>query len=149
METQSCVSVVTITMVLNVVCSIGIVATALTTLAPARVHAFLIRRRAQRRRLFGRGLRGRNPSPHTCSKKKKWGILSDENIRDIAPVRPWPCVLFLRVGGNYNNGTKCGLFYWNCNNNSNNTNTNTGSRLTCLGLLTSFWLAEKPKPLAI
>ena len=36
----------------------------------------------------------------------------------------------LNVGGNWNNGSNCGLFYFNANNTSSNTNSNIGSRLT-------------------
>lgn len=35
----------------------------------------------------------------------------------------------LMVGGNYNNGTNAGLWYFNANNSSSNTNTNIGARL--------------------
>ena len=34
------------------------------------------------------------------------------------------------VGGNFNNGTNTGAFYWNLNNTSSNSNINIGSRLT-------------------
>jgi len=34
-----------------------------------------------------------------------------------------------RVGGNMNNGTNDGLWYWNLNNDSSNTNWNIGARL--------------------
>lgn len=33
------------------------------------------------------------------------------------------------VGGNWNNGSNAGLFYWNLNNTSSNTNVNIGGRL--------------------
>ena len=33
------------------------------------------------------------------------------------------------VGGNYNNGTNAGLWYFNANNDSSNSNTNIGGRL--------------------
>ena len=36
----------------------------------------------------------------------------------------------LRVGGDFNSGTSCGLFYWNCSNASANSHSNTGSRLS-------------------
>lgn len=35
----------------------------------------------------------------------------------------------LKVGGNWNNGSNAGLFYFNANNTSSNTNSNTGARL--------------------
>ena len=36
---------------------------------------------------------------------------------------------FAIVGGNWNNGSNAGMFYWNFNNDSSNTNSNIGSRL--------------------
>lgn len=47
------------------------------------------------------------------------------------------------VGGNWNNGLKAGLFYWNLNNSSSNANTNIGSRqliLTFIFLLHIIFL---------
>ena len=41
-------------------------------------------------------------------------------------------VFFALVGGNMNNGTNDGLWYWNCNNASSNTNWNIGARLLIL-----------------
>jgi len=35
----------------------------------------------------------------------------------------------LHVGGNWNNGSKAGLFYFNANNSSSNSNSNIGARL--------------------
>lgn len=35
----------------------------------------------------------------------------------------------LKVGGNWNNGGKAGLFYFNANNTASNSNTNVGARL--------------------
>lgn len=35
----------------------------------------------------------------------------------------------LKVGGNWNNGSNAGLFYFNANNDSSNSNSNTGARL--------------------
>ena len=45
------------------------------------------------------------------------------------------CCYFFRVahvGGNFNNGAKDGLFYWNFNNSSSNSNWNIGARLLIL-----------------
>ena len=50
--------------------------------------------------------------------------------------------LFALVGGNFNNGTKAGLFIWNCNNASSNSNWNYGARLLIFLLYyTSFSIA--------
>jgi hypothetical protein len=35
------------------------------------------------------------------------------------------------IGGNANNGTNAGAFYWNLNNDSGNANQNIGCRLSC------------------
>jgi len=39
------------------------------------------------------------------------------------------CLQVLLVGGNSNNGTNAGPFYWNANNTASDTNTNIGRRL--------------------
>ena len=50
----------------------------------------------------------------------------------MSPVLPDAGLSFdvLNVGGNWNNGSNCGFFYFNANNTSSNTNSNIGSRLT-------------------
>lgn len=37
--------------------------------------------------------------------------------------------VFAHVGGNFNNGANCGLWYWNFNNDSSNANFNIGCRV--------------------
>ena len=47
-----------------------------------------------------------------------------------------------RVGGNFNNGTNAGLWYWVCNNDSTISNLNYGARLlTFIIMYTSFSIA--------
>jgi hypothetical protein len=47
---------------------------------------------------------------------------------------------FAHVGGNWNNSTNAGLFYWNLNNTSSNTNVNIGSQtLISIFILASYF----------
>ena len=50
-----------------------------------------------------------------------------------------------RVGGNVNNGTNCGLWYWNLNNNSSTANWNCGARVFICLDLHIFFLATWQK----
>lgn len=47
-------------------------------------------------------------------------------------------IAVLIVGGNWNNGTNAGLWYWNGNNGASNANSNIGGRICCKILL---WIA--------
>lgn len=47
----------------------------------------------------------------------------------------------LLLGGNFNNGTNDGVFYFNCNNAFSNSNLNYGARLLIVAVLVSVWNA--------
>lgn len=45
------------------------------------------------------------------------------------------------MGGNWNNGSNDGLFYWNCNNSLTDTNVNIGFRRAARAMMSYFgWL---------
>lgn len=68
--------------------------------------------------------------------------------RDCLHSAPGACVLgggwrVLHVGGNWNNTSNAGLFYFNANNTSSNANTNIGARL----LVCTYHCVGFPTPL--
>ena len=96
-------------------CLVGTYTMVLVIALTASVRAFLIKR-------LCRGVKGGSPPWHTTLKKfflEKIFLTISKNI----PLRG------ATGNGAYNNGSNCGLSYWNLNNNVGNYNNNIGARL--------------------